>query len=794
MIKPFLRDNIVLICILSAILALCFYDVVFLGKTFKLSTGNPQALMTGPYGQENNKPGYYPVHSTDVPMFEEGIMKFIKDSLRSGILPLWNPHQACGTPLVGMMHTGIFFPLNLILYLLPDIIAWDILIFFRFLLSGLFTYWFMRVLKFKRLPSLTAAIAFMLSGPMTLNQWGFIQVELITPLLLLCLERLIQKPTMRNSACVALSVALTCFSGHPEHVFLVNTYGLIFFCFRVITASPKKTDWKKTLQWFLGSYFLGTCLSAVVLFPFLQNWIFEFWNAHAEAVGALAEGANIRNATLINFIMPHFFQKEPVTMDFVRSTFWGYIGVIPLGLAFLGLWQRQRRGLNYFFAAIAVLIFLKSYVNFPLTNWIGLLPGLRHCRFVHHSQYLFAFSLAMLAGMGARFFSSRKPVLPAGLIYGIPLSIFIALVLAHHRNAPHAKLSLQSSLLGLSMLVLFLGLLWGKDYLGKHGAYKKIPLLQALLLIAFISEIFLYIPHGGRVNRFDSYPSVPYLQFLAEHPGNNPQQRTRSYGIFWTFCPNTASGYRIDDFGIVDGLLPKRYVSFINRFILPGHFQKGKTTSAFWILPMSLANEARPFFDLLNVRYTIAPSPLAQLFPAASRPDFLQPIYDREVKIFEHPNALPRVFIVHKVIFEPEKESTFTIMDKIKNAFHAVAVIEHEPVPAVVEALRNAPLKTDSKAAITHYGINEVTVTATMTHPGFLVLGDSYHPDWKGYVDGKPATVFLTDTLIRSVFLPAGEHTVIFCFRPIWFYVGGLLSLLSGIFLVGILIKRPKSR
>ena len=183
---------------LILLLAVFFYDVVFLKKTFKVTTANSQSMIYGAYGQKDNRPKFIPVNGTDSSVLEEPIFEFIKENLHKGILPLWNPHQACGFPLIGMLEVGIFFPLNLILYFLPQLYAWDVLIFARFFLAGLFTYFFMRTLSFKTIPSLISAVCFMLTGPMVLLQFWFANVEIIAPLLLAAMERLIQSPKKGN--------------------------------------------------------------------------------------------------------------------------------------------------------------------------------------------------------------------------------------------------------------------------------------------------------------------------------------------------------------------------------------------------------------------------------------------------------------------------------------------------------------------------------------------------------------------------------------------------------------------
>jgi len=498
----------------------------------------------------------------------------------------------------------------------------------------------------------------------------------------------------------------------------------------------------------------------------------------------MPEGANMLDTTLVNFVIPHFFQKAPVTMDFVRTTFWGYIGIIPLGLVVFSLLKKQKRGLNYFFSAAAILIFTKSYVNFPLTNWIGLLPVFRDCRFVHHTQHLFAFSIAVLVGMGLRQASSSKKNLRIGLFYAGCLTALISFAFVYYsRNVVYAPPSLKACVFGSVVLLFFLCALFLHQQ--KLLRPKAFPVL---LTGALALEIFFYIPQGVRANRLQSFPDVPYIEFLKNHPA-----RARSYGVFWTFYPNTASGYHVDDFGIVDGLLPKRYVRFVNEFIRPGYFDKDKTTSAFWIMPFTFSADASPYFDLANVRYTIAPTILAKLFPPAARPDFPRPVYAREVNIYEHPNALPRAFIVHKAVFAADEKTAVEIMKKIKDGFDMIAVLQHDPVPEISRQIKNSPLKSASLAAITSYTPNEIVIEADMKAPGFVILSDGYHPDWKAYVNDEASPVFLANTLLRAVFLPAGKHTVRFRFEPISFYIGTALTILS-LVVLGLIVWRGRNQ
>jgi hypothetical protein len=68
---------------------------------------------------------------------------------------------------------------------------------------------------------------------------------------------------------------------------------------------------------------------------------------------------------------------------------------------------------------------------------------------------------------------------------------------------------------------------------------------------------------------------------------------------------------------------------------------------------------------------------------------------------------------------------------------------------------------------------------ATARQPAMLFLADLAYPGWKAYVDGKETQIYRADYLFRSVFVPAGEHTVELVYRPRSFRLGLLVTLVA---------------
>lgn len=68
-----------------------------------------------------------------------------------------------------------------------------------------------------------------------------------------------------------------------------------------------------------------------------------------------------------------------------------------------------------------------------------------------------------------------------------------------------------------------------------------------------------------------------------------------------------------------------------------------------------------------------------------------------------------------------------------------------------------------SRITLTSYKPNEVTYKSSSTTPGLAVFSEIYYPKaWTATIDGKPADHFRADWLLRSMLVPAGQHTIVF--------------------------------
>lgn len=86
-------------------------------------------------------------------------------------------------------------------------------------------------------------------------------------------------------------------------------------------------------------------------------------------------------------------------------------------------------------------------------------------------------------------------------------------------------------------------------------------------------------------------------------------------------------------------------------------------------------------------------------------------------------------------------------------------------------------------ADVLQYRSNRIVVRAA--GPGRLVLAEMAYPGWQVRVDGKAQAVDLYQGILRSVYLPVGEHLVTFNFRPLSL-LAGLCLLSAGLFILAL--------
>jgi hypothetical protein len=189
--------------------------------------------------------------------------------------------------------------------------------------------------------------------------------------------------------------------------------------------------------------------------------------------------------------------------------------------------------------------------------------------------------------------------------------------------------------------------------------------------------------------------------------------------------------------------------------------------------------ERRRLLDLASMRFVLAAN--HRIFTNEFVP-FVQKAglrtrggSERNARLFENPNALPRAFVTYRTLPAPPLEE---LMGRLSRPdFDPLVASYVEGVPGFEPAADAPP--HGAAAEIVRDELHRVEVAATLAAPGLLVLADSYYPGWRAFVDGEEVAIYPVNHLFRGVPLGAGAHRVRFEYRPASVVAGAAVSLIA---------------
>jgi hypothetical protein len=135
-------------------------------------------------------------------------------------------------------------------------------------------------------------------------------------------------------------------------------------------------------------------------------------------------------------------------------------------------------------------------------------------------------------------------------------------------------------------------------------------------------------------------------------------------------------------------------------------------------------------------------------------------------------------------------------MDYMRGLMMDTSFIESDQVVVYEPAIRGIPLKGIPKTGteIQEFRFQSyeplcVTLSGTMKTGGFLVLADSFYPDWQVYSNNKRGTVFRGNYLFRAIPLGPGYHRIEMIYYPYSFMFGMYISCFTLLILIFFIVS-----
>lgn len=724
-------------------------------------------------------------------------------SLARRIIPLWNPYSLAGMPFVATDQSSVFELTKLLSYPLR-IPPKSFMLFSGFItlfLAGFFMYLFTHNLKLGKTAYLISSLAFMLSGPII--AWlGYPLTSVIIwlPLLLFCVDKIIEKHHKSEKIWLgifALAVGFQFFAGNPEISWFILFLTACYVLFRLGQYRKQYLMALKKGTVIVMALLLGLTLASVQLIPTLEflkqsSAVTEgrgeanrpdIFEAAVQGKWSIWHNFNDVKQTLANFalmIYPNFFGNP------IYRQYWGasnyneaaqYIGIIALLfslLALLYLFKKDIHRKEVIFWVVTALICLTAFADFPVLRLFAFLPIFKIVA-IGRLRYIFVFSLAVLAGYGVNYLLSQKNKLIRNII--LLNILYLSMVFSIWLGVKNFNLSLplfmwsaEKQLLLIIFILLNIALigLFFKDRSWQHR------LGQILIILLAAGELIYYGYNYHPALPYDSvFPKTAAIEFLQNNLGN---YRVTSYketlpNFKLSLLPNSSMLWGIQDIRGYEIIkvnryekLEKQFSGFDSRFVYKSFDQK--------------------FFDILGVKYFIQGKDDNENKLLSANKNLSLAYSDGSVNIYENKNVLPRAFVVFDVwpVYN-NQQALELFLNKQFSPYET----------AFVENLQNTKQDLSfcfahrQQVEITNYDDNQVEILADISSRGYLILTDTYYPGWRAYLDGNETEIYPTDVAFRGVFVPAGQHKIIFKYQPKSFLYSVCVSIISLIIILFLL-------
>jgi hypothetical protein len=276
------------------------------------------------------------------------------------------------------------------------------------------------------------------------------------------------------------------------------------------------------------------------------------------------------------------------------------------------------------------------------------------------------------------------------------------------------------------------------------------------------------IPLVGLAAR--NYPAVaPADAVFSPTPGIEELRRSeqdapaRFLATGWTLAPNVSEAFGVED--IRSHLMHESAYVELLRGADPNVSGSFGTYLIFG--PNSFDPES-PVLDLLNVTRIAAPPGNERdpfyLFPeqtarssASARPMSLPVAYSGpDMRLFARPRALPRFYAVSKV-----REGGAAEVAAVPREVLATTAFLSKRDTVEIERALGGSSTGGSSVRVTRYRSEEFAVTIEGRAPVLLASSQKlFDPYWRGWLDGRPATVRRLDGLFFGMLVPPGRHVV----------------------------------
>jgi hypothetical protein len=728
-----------------------------------------------------------------------------------------------GSPLIANYQSAVFYPpnwLTLFAYALGGIAgmttAQTILVVCHLIWAGIGTSLLLKKLKAKGLAQTIGGLAFCMSGYLVARA-GFFSINAAVawlPWIILFVDSLAYyiEYEIRQFFPIIFGLifvlALQFLSGHAQTTWMTLMLAFLWSGFRAV-ASCKETraqgkmeqtlllsSFKSHLSmtvlrlgkiWAILTFsiFFAICLSAIQLFPTAEYLLQSHRAAAVEYDFAMTY--SFWPWHFINLIAPNFF-GNPATGDYWGyGNYWEdaiYIGLLPFLLSLLAMVTARKNGkgqLSFFLLGIIFLSFLLALgVNTPIYPWLyHHIPGFQMFQAPARLTLWAVFALSLLAGLGVDLL--QRPQGRALYILRLATAGCVSLVLCS-LLLNYVQADIRVTMIRATATTGIFGFLAGLLVLiapessnpNKNQTVNGQVWRWSVTLFVMLDLIFFDWGLNPTINRDIYIKGALNIEKIRQytHLGRIYLPSNDEYSLkFERF-------FRFDTFHIEESwenlrAIPLPNINIFDDIPLANNFDPlTPNRYARWMKILddtSLANGLK-MLKLMNV---------SAILRVNSKEPFgidLQEIH-----------TYPRLRWVPCAVWVDNGEDALNVLLQKSNVdeFVILEKLDGNPPGGELPCKNNKGAKIESIIE----SPNRIEIRVTANSSGYLVISDVWYPGWTALVNGRSTQILKANYLFKALVIPKGNSHVVLSYKPISFYGGMILSLISFLILIGMYIR-----
>ncbi|MDR9399137.1 YfhO family protein [Salibacter sp.] len=329
-----------------------------------------------------------------------------------------------------------------------------------------------------------------------------------------------------------------------------------------------------------------------------------------------------------------------------------------------------------------------------------------------------------------------------------------------------------------------------------------VPILAAVILLDlwFVDRRYIHNDKNGRnyekwvkkEGQRQPYKAQPYdLQILQSELQNRPKvsqeveknmaelqqkegnldESDRNKVMFSTL--DSMSNYRVLD--LVNNTYNSSRSSYFHKTI--GGYNAAKLMRYQQLIEFHMSSGGqfnRSVLNMLNTKYIIQKT---QNGPSVT----------------QNPEAIGHAWLAKNVNWVPNADEEIKALDNF-NPRTDVVIDER-----FKDEVSQNDYSQEGTVTLEQFKLNDLKYSVDLTEKSFIVFSEIfYQPGWQAYIDGEEVDHIRVNWILRGMEVTAGEHEVVFKFRPASYAIGEKVSFASSLLLVllaiGVLIKSLRDK